>query len=132
MFSQVTHGSTWPAHRPEKYTRCNARWLRSLAVAAFVLALVAPISASADWPERQVKLVVTFPPGSANDAAARIFADALGKKWGKAVVVEDRYSAVFKLDRVRPVVIAEGLGEAAAGFGSVPIVFAETRPPAQE
>jgi len=49
-----------------------------------------------------------------------------------AVVVEDRYSAVFKLDRVRPTVIAEGLGEAAARFASVPIVFAETRPLAQE
>ena len=57
------------------------------------MALVAPISASADWPERQVKLIVTFPPGSANDAAARIFADALGKKWGKPVVVEDRPGA---------------------------------------
>ena len=43
--------------------------------------------------ECQVKLIVTFPPGSANDAAARIFADALGKKWGKAVVVEDRPGA---------------------------------------
>ena len=32
-----------------------------------------------------------------------------------AVVVEDRYSGVFKLDRVRPAVIAEGLGEAARG-----------------
>jgi hypothetical protein len=51
------------------------------------------MSASADWPERQVKLIVTFPPGSANDAAARIFADALGKKWGKPVVVEDRPGA---------------------------------------
>ena len=49
-----------------------------------------------------------------------------------AVVVEDRYSAVFKLDRVRPAMIAEGLGEAAARFPSVPIVFAETRPLAQE
>jgi len=49
-----------------------------------------------------------------------------------AVVVEDRYSAVFKLDRVRPATIAEGLGEAAARFPSVPIVFAETRPLAQE
>jgi tripartite-type tricarboxylate transporter receptor subunit TctC len=54
------------------------------------MALVAPVSARADWPERQVKLIVTFPPGSANDAAARILADALGKKWGKPVVVEDR------------------------------------------
>ena len=51
------------------------------------------MSASADWPERQVKLIVTFPPGSASDAAARIFADALGKKWGKPVVVEDRPGA---------------------------------------
>ena len=51
------------------------------------------MSASADWPERQVKLIVTFPPGSANDAAARIFAEALGKKWGKPVVVEDRPGA---------------------------------------
>ncbi|MBR1230533.1 tripartite tricarboxylate transporter substrate binding protein [Bradyrhizobium sp. AUGA SZCCT0182] len=51
------------------------------------------MSARADWPERQVKLIVTFPPGSANDAAARIFADALGKKWGKPVVVEDRPGA---------------------------------------
>ena len=68
--------------------------LRALAgLAAFVMALVAPMSARADWPERQVKLIVTFPPGSANDAAARIFADALGKKWGKPVVVEDRPGA---------------------------------------
>jgi hypothetical protein len=49
-----------------------------------------------------------------------------------AVVVEDRYSAVFKLDHVRPTLIANGLGEAAARFPTVPIVFAETRPLAQE
>ena len=49
-----------------------------------------------------------------------------------AVVVEDRYSAIFKLDRVRPATIAEQLGEAAARFPSVPIVFTETRQLAQE
>ncbi len=49
-----------------------------------------------------------------------------------AIVVEDRYSAVFKLDRVRPAVIADGLGEAQVRFPSVPIVFADTRPLAQE
>jgi len=49
-----------------------------------------------------------------------------------ALVVEDRYSAVFKLARVRPAVVAEGLAEAQVRFPSVPIVFAETRPLAQE
>jgi tripartite-type tricarboxylate transporter receptor subunit TctC len=57
-------------------------------------ALIAfPTAARAGWPERPIKLIVTFPPGSANDAAARIFADALGKKWGKPVVVEDKPGA---------------------------------------
>lgn len=49
-----------------------------------------------------------------------------------AVVVEDRYSAVFKLEHTRPSTIAEQLGEAAARFPSVPIVFADTRRLAQE
>jgi hypothetical protein len=49
-----------------------------------------------------------------------------------AVVVEDRYSQVFKLERVRPATVADGLGEAAARFPNVPIVFTETRPLAQE
>ena len=49
-----------------------------------------------------------------------------------ALVVEDRYSAIFKLDRVRPAVVAEGLAEAQVRFPAVPIVFAETRPLAQE
>jgi hypothetical protein len=49
-----------------------------------------------------------------------------------AVVVEDRYSAVFRLDRVRPGVVADGLAEAQVRFSSVPIVFCETRALAQE
>lgn len=49
-----------------------------------------------------------------------------------AVVVEDRYSAVFQLDRVRPAVIADALGECHARYPAVPIVFCETRALAQE
>lgn len=49
-----------------------------------------------------------------------------------ALVVEDRYSAVFKLDRVRPSVVLEGLAEAQVRFPEVPIVFCETRTLAQE
>lgn len=49
-----------------------------------------------------------------------------------ALVVEERWSSVFKLDRVRPSVVTEGLAEAQVRFPMVPIVFCETRPLAQE
>lgn len=50
-----------------------------------------------------------------------------------AVVVEDRYSGIFKLDRpVRASVIAEGIAELQVQYPTVPIVFAETRQLAQE
>ena len=49
-----------------------------------------------------------------------------------AVVVEDRYSAIFKLDRVRPALVADGLAELQVRWPNVPIVFCETRPLAEE
>lgn len=49
-----------------------------------------------------------------------------------AVVVEDRYSGVFKLDHVRPAVVADGLAECQVRWPTVPILFCETRKLAQE
>ena len=49
-----------------------------------------------------------------------------------AVVVEERYSQVFKLDHVRPSVVADGIAECQIRFPTVPIVFCETRKLAQE
>ena len=49
-----------------------------------------------------------------------------------AVVVEDRYSAVFKLTHVRPAQVADGLAEIQIRWPAVPIVFAETRQLAEE
>jgi ERCC4 domain/Lsr2 len=49
-----------------------------------------------------------------------------------AVVVEDRYSALFKLAHVAPGRVAEALAEAQARFPAVPVFFAETRALAQE
>jgi len=60
-----------------------------------------------------------------------VLAELAGLPHG-AVVVEDRYSGVFKLDFVRPAVVAEGLGEAAVRYPTVPILFLETRQLAQE
>ena len=49
-----------------------------------------------------------------------------------AVVVEDRYSQIFKLDWVRPLTVTEGIAEAAVRYPAVPILFCETRQLAQE
>ncbi|MGP4095108.1 ERCC4 domain-containing protein [Nonomuraea sp. KM90] len=49
-----------------------------------------------------------------------------------AVVVEDRYSQVFKLEYVRPAVVADGMAELQVAFPSVPIVFCESRQLAEE
>lgn len=49
-----------------------------------------------------------------------------------AVVVEDRYSQVFKVDWVRPAVVADGLAELQVRWSGVPIVFCETRKLAEE
>ncbi len=49
-----------------------------------------------------------------------------------AVVVEERYSAVFRLEHVRPAVVLEGLAECQVRWPQVPILFCETRKLAQE
>jgi len=49
-----------------------------------------------------------------------------------AVVVEERYSEVFRSRHVRPAVIADGLAECQVRWPGVPIVFCETRKLAQE
>ena len=49
-----------------------------------------------------------------------------------AVVVEDRYSKVFSLDRVRPAQVADGLAELQVRWPTIPIVFCETRKLAEE
>lgn len=49
-----------------------------------------------------------------------------------AVVVEDRYSQIFKPGRVRPAAVADGLAELQVRWPGVPILFAESRQLAEE
>ena len=57
-------------------------------------ALAAPCIARAqDFPARPIRLVVPFGPGTSTDIVSRIFADAMGKSLGQAVVVENRAGA---------------------------------------
>lgn len=42
------------------------------------------------WPARPVKLIVTFPPGGASDAAARVISGPLSGKLGQTVIVDNK------------------------------------------
>src|ERR1700674_1218950 len=48
-----------------------------------------PSPAQDPYPSRTVRIVVPAAAGSTTDILARILADQLGKKWGKAAVVEN-------------------------------------------
>ena len=61
-----------------------------LALGAFLLPLHATHSLAQAWPQRPVRLVLPLGPGAGADIGARLYADQLGKRWGRAVLVENR------------------------------------------
>jgi tripartite-type tricarboxylate transporter receptor subunit TctC len=65
---------------------------RSIALAALALALAPAVHAQAPagFPNKPVKLVVTYPPGGTVDAVARILGPKLSQIWGQPVVIDNR------------------------------------------
>ncbi len=60
----------------------------------FAAGLLAPIAASAQtWPQRPVRILVPYPPGSGTDIAGRALAERLQQIWGQPVVIENRPGA---------------------------------------
>jgi tripartite-type tricarboxylate transporter receptor subunit TctC len=68
---------------------------RTMAWGVAALALLVPASPghAQDYPTRTVKIVVPFPAGGTADAMPRLVADYLTRKWGQAVVVENKPGA---------------------------------------
>jgi tripartite-type tricarboxylate transporter receptor subunit TctC len=62
-------------------------FLALIAGAACVLAH--PSAAQEPYPSRTVKIVIPSAPGSTTDTLARLVADQLGQRWGKATIVEN-------------------------------------------
>ena len=63
---------------------------RALAAALFAACLLATGAASAQpYPNRNITLLVPFPPGGATDTIARIIQDPMQKALGQTIVVEN-------------------------------------------
>lgn len=56
-------------------------------------AVVGDAPADVSYPERTIKIIAGFPPGSAPDTAARLIGEKLQAAWGKPVIIENTTGA---------------------------------------
>jgi tripartite-type tricarboxylate transporter receptor subunit TctC len=73
--------------------------LTSLACAGLIAAASAASAqdAAKDYPNRQVKIILTVPAGGGVDSVARIYAEKLRQKWKQTVVIENKGGAAGNL-----------------------------------
>src|SRR5262245_43519055 len=63
-----------------------------LLVAAALIAVMHGVAGAAaqSYPQRAVRFILPFGPGAGADITARMLAERLATRWGKAVVIENR------------------------------------------
>lgn len=81
---------------------CRSAFWRFVVALLMTLVVVGPVQA---WPDRPVTLAVPLGPGTSPDIAARILAEALQRRTGRAFVVENRVGATGAIG-TRAVIVA--------------------------
>ena len=76
----------------------SSRRLFTLRLLALAIACAAPLVTPTDaqaqaFPNKPVRLIVTYPPGGSSDLMARITAQKLSEHWGQQVLVESKPGA---------------------------------------
>lgn len=61
--------------------------------ASFAALLSSSLALAQDWPNRPIKIIVPYTPGTGQDTIARAIAPKLTEKFGQAVVIENRPGA---------------------------------------
>jgi tripartite-type tricarboxylate transporter receptor subunit TctC len=91
------HSTRFPLHEEAMFTSqpvpkaARRRSLRQFG-AAFMLG-IASLAAHAQWPEKPIQMVLSFPPAGATDILARAVAQEMGKTLGQPVLIENRPGA---------------------------------------
>jgi tripartite-type tricarboxylate transporter receptor subunit TctC len=77
--------------------RILAHFTRRALMAGVTLSLTLGLSAAfaqaGKFPERPVKLIVTYPPGGSSDLMARVLGQKLSDLWGQPVIIENKAGA---------------------------------------
>lgn len=75
---------------PEAMQRARSRWMQAASCALAILGgLAAPVAAQ-EFPQRPVRVLVSFPAGGTTDILARLASDQLSQRLGQPFVVENR------------------------------------------
>src|SRR3954465_11749658 len=65
-----------------------------VALLAFCVAPFTALAQSAEkYPDRQIRIIVPYPPGGSVDVLGRLIAQRMQENWGQAVIVENRPGA---------------------------------------
>lgn len=63
------------------------------ASSGLALALIAAAASAQSWPDRQIRMIIPFPPGGQQEVASRILVEKLSAELGQPIIIEARPGA---------------------------------------